>query len=238
MALAFDNSKSQYNGSGATSHTIAYTTSGSDRAVACSTRSYDANAVTGVTYNAVSLTQTGGTTTLGSDAVKYWYLINPATGSNNFVISLSSSRRLEFNAVSFTGAKQSAQPDAQAQTSGTSTTATNSVTTVADNSIIACFTHGNGTSGSVTGGTNATLGSQVTDRCGNGYSGLITPAGSTTQVLNWGGSGQWSFGQVSFSPVPASGPANLKSYNGNAVANIKSMFGNVIANVKSFDGNS
>jgi hypothetical protein len=202
MAIAFDNSKSQYNGSGATSHTIAYTTSGINRGLACSTRSYDANAVTGVTYNAVSLTQTGGSTTLGSDGVKYWQQVNPTTGSNNFVISLSSSRRLEFNVVSFTGVKQTGQPDAQAQTSGTSTTATNSVTTVADNSVVACFTHGNGTSGSVTGGTNATLGSQVTDRCGNGYSGLKTPAGSISQTLNWGGSGQWSFGQVSFAPAP------------------------------------
>lgn len=38
--------------------------------------------------------------------------------------------------------------------------------------------------------------------------------------------------------IAASGPANLKSYDGNVKANIKSMNGNLIANVKSFDGNS
>lgn len=44
---------------------------------------------------------------------------------------------------------------------------------------------------------------------------------------------------IVFAYIPAvSGPANMKSYDGNLKANIKSMSGNLIANVKSFDGNS
>lgn len=39
-------------------------------------------------------------------------------------------------------------------------------------------------------------------------------------------------------PVLASGPANLKSFDGNVKSNIKSISGNLIANIKSLDGNS
>ncbi len=69
-----------------------------------------------------------------------------------------------------------------------------------------------------------TLDNTTADNTGNGHT--LTGSGTPT------------FTTDTPSTCSVSGPANLKSYDGNLKANIKSMDGNLIANVKSFDGNS
>lgn len=239
MAIAYDASSSQYTGSSATSFTLSHTCTGSNLGLTVSTRTYDGNTITGVTYNASAMTEVGSAQAFasGTDRHRAWIKVGPSTGANNIVVSLSAGLRCEIYALSLTGVKQSGQPDASSSTNGSSTSATNSVTTIADNSWVVCGTEGNGATG-FSAGTNNTQVQYITDRGAIGYGGPKTPAGSFTQATAISGSGQWTFKQISWSPAPASGPANMKSYDGNVTANIKSMNGNLIANVKSFDGNA
>lgn len=202
MAIAYDASSSVYNGTASTSHTLSHTCTGNNRVLVVSTRTYDANAVTGVTYNGVSMTEVGTNVALGSDGFRRWILVNPASGANNIVVSLGSSRRCEIQAVSLTGARQSSQPDASATATGSSTSATGSVTTVADNSWVVAFAHSNGASGAWSSSTNCTVVRSISDRCGCGYGGPRTPAGSFTQAIAVAGSGGWGFAQVSVAPAP------------------------------------
>lgn len=119
-----------------TSLTFAHTCTGSNRVlvVGVSIINNAADLVTGVTYSGVAMTQ------VCNDGVNterhYLYvLINPASGSNNVVISASSSQIMVGTASSYTGARQTTQPEAQTANSvASATTITTNVTTIADNS--------------------------------------------------------------------------------------------------------
>jgi hypothetical protein len=94
----------------------------------------DSDSITGITYNGVALTKIGSILPVaGSRYITLWYLVAPATGANNIVISVSGGD-CGGVAASYSGPKQTGVPDASAtnsQSSGTSLTGT--VTTVADN---------------------------------------------------------------------------------------------------------
>jgi hypothetical protein len=68
--------------------------------------------ITGVTYNGVAMTRITKTNFAASTSIYLYYLIAPDAGLHNVVISCSASRDLKGVAASYTGAKQSAQPDA------------------------------------------------------------------------------------------------------------------------------
>jgi hypothetical protein len=89
--------------------------------------------VTGVTYNGVAMTRISYTWTTG-EGIYLYYLINPSTGANNIVASSSSSTTIYAQSASYTGAKQTWQPDASNTTVyATQTNMSTSVTTIADN---------------------------------------------------------------------------------------------------------
>lgn len=202
MAIAYDTSSSNYFGTGATSHTLSHTCTGSNLVLVVFTRTYDGDNITGVTYNGSAMTEVGAAQGFasGTDKHRAWIKVTPSTGANNIVVSLDTSRRCEVYAASFTGARQSSQPDASSSTNGSSTSATNSVTTIADNCLVVCGMEGNGSTG-FSGSTNNTQVQYITDRGALGYSGLKTPAGSITQATAISGTGQWTFKQVALSPV-------------------------------------
>src|SRR3990167_10978175 len=74
----------------------------------------------GVTYNGVAMTLVGSKraiSTLGQ--VSLWYILNPATGAHNAVVSFSgTSVTCDATATTYTGAGQSGQPEAIAGESG------------------------------------------------------------------------------------------------------------------------
>lgn len=75
-----------------------------------------------------------------------------------------------------------------------------------------------------------------TSRIFMGYA--IRPETTATGDGNWAGDGTTNSSlMVAIYPEPASGPANLKSYNTNLKANIKSINTNLIANIKSLNTN-
>lgn len=71
--------------------------------------------VTGATYNGVNCTLVDSETDSAGNKIYFFYLLNPATGSNNCVVSLSASRDLNGAGLSYSGVKQSAQPDSKAK---------------------------------------------------------------------------------------------------------------------------
>ena len=107
MAIALDVGTSGGNNGGGTSHTYSHTCTGSNLIlfVGVSTNS-SSDLITGVTYNSVAMTLVDKQAGTSTNYSYLFYLINPATGANNVVVSASSSTTIYSGAVSYTGAKQ------------------------------------------------------------------------------------------------------------------------------------
>jgi hypothetical protein len=132
MATAFSAITQQKVASPNTTNTFSHTVSGSNTIlfVACSNE--NAGAVTGATYNGVSMTEIGS----GNGTLHLFYLINPTTGANNVTITRSGTAN-DFHgwAISYTGVKQSGQPDASTTaTAASAASLTTTLTVVANNS--------------------------------------------------------------------------------------------------------
>jgi uncharacterized repeat protein (TIGR01451 family) len=116
--VAFDSASSiGQRVSGATpSITLAHTTAGTNRVVVVGVSINIANntgaAVTGVTYQGAVLTRVGAHNDAGnSRRVEMWYLVNPATGNNNVIVTLSlpggtGTLGVVVGAITLTGADQ------------------------------------------------------------------------------------------------------------------------------------
>ena len=198
---------------------------------------------TGVTYNGVSMTRVSATAGTSGNYL-YLYAIVGQSGTHNVVITLSSGAIYRSTCASYTGVNQSitwtggSPTDNTAVQSGTGTSVTQSVTTIADNSwVFTCCWEDNGVANTTT--TNITIRgtAQIVTQAGDSNA-AVTPAGAYSQTWNSDGTSKWGMIQASFSPAVAAGPANLKSYNTNLKANIKSIDTNLIANVKSLDTNA
>lgn len=138
MAIARDTAADLGNNGGSTtSLTTSFTVgSGSDRllvvGVVCDITS---DLVTGVTYNSVAMTLIAKVNSGGHRWTYMYYLVNPASGAHNVVISISSTAYVLGLAASYTGVNQTGQPDAStSQTAAANNLIATSLTTVADNS--------------------------------------------------------------------------------------------------------
>lgn len=161
MAISFDaQAVSSY--SGGTSVTWSHTCTGSDRVLIVGAYCGTSAAFT-ATYNGVSMTAINSLAMSGAAAGQYlrlWYLINPATGANNCVLS-STSDMYGFS-TSYTGASQVTQPDST-NTGGNasgSTSLTVSTTTTVDNDWLVGICYA-GTA--ISAGTNTTLRSAISN---------------------------------------------------------------------------
>jgi len=140
-----------------------------------------ADRTTGVTYAGSAMTRVNTIVSTPTTQADLWYIIAPSTGANNIVISFSASSTCSAASGSYTGAKQSSQPDASnTGTVVSGTTLAVSTTTVADNSWVLMYVRED--AGLMTVGANTTYrsgytayGSQFVDR-----NLATTPAGSVT----------------------------------------------------------
>lgn len=193
--------------------------------------------ITGVTYNGVAMTSLG-TYTYGLRGGQLWYLLNPASGANTVSISHTGAVFTIGVAASYTGVKQSGQPDAaintQTTASGTSLTATVTVTATGSWLVTGTITEGN----ALTAGTGATLritGSNVAVALfdSNGSPGT----GSQSMTINESPANQFAIGMVSFAPAAASGPANVKTFDGvTQSTGVKTYMGNALTDTKTVMG--
>ncbi|CAB4132650.1 hypothetical protein UFOVP253_46 [uncultured Caudovirales phage] len=135
MALVYDTSTSSNSGGAAAasltwSHTMAVG-SGGILVVAPSYANPSAGLITGITYNGVTLTKIDSSiANLGvgtGRGVELWYLLSPATGANNIVVTASGATApLNGGAISLTGASGIGTSAKNSSTSATSLAATTS----------------------------------------------------------------------------------------------------------------
>lgn len=132
MAIAFDAAAgAKDNSGGVTSLTFAHTNAGTNRIliVMGSVTSDTARTISSITYNAVALTPVT-TVTAGKVMSYMYYLIAPATGANNVVVTISgvtdgANKQFAALSQSYTGAAQTGQPDSSGTNALTASTVTN-----------------------------------------------------------------------------------------------------------------
>lgn len=195
MAIAFVAAADGGNTTAATSFTWAYTVGGgTKRILFVSVEGTATDIITGATYAAASMTLVGKILS-GSSRWEYlFYLLNPASGANNVVVSASSTCDFIFAGASdYSGVKQVAPEVTGTNTSGVAAASlTTSITTISDNAWIVLM------SGGFSGNAAPTAGSGSTFRVAEGTFGTwglfdsgaaITPAQaySMTTVQSSGG---------------------------------------------------
>lgn len=164
-----------------------------------------ADTVTGVTYNGVAMTRVNGVSNGAARFSTMWMLPGCATGTNTVALSASVGDGGAV-AVSYTGAAQSGQPDANKTGAVLAASFDVSNSTVADNCWVVLGGRAEDSPGNITAHAGSTM--RVNSSGGLPFvdsNAAITPAG--TKSLGWsssnanGNSGVW----VSFSPFTGGG---------------------------------
>ena len=214
MAIAYD-AVSNGEVNPGTSVSWNHTCTGSDRilflGIQTNTDS-DPTDLTAVTYNSVAMTFIAKQSISGTSEYLYlYYLINPASGTNSISITRTTSGAMFGFATSYTGAKQSGQPDASTTNTGTGTSLATSVTTVADNCwTVLTMASSNTNWDSLTGGTIRYNG--AARGIGDSNS-AITPAGSTSLTVVMSASRTIWTVMASIAPsVPVTANGNLLDF--------------------------
>jgi len=205
MAIAYDSSSTAQQGS-VSSITVAHTCTGTNLLLLVGVLTNDtSDLVTGATYNGVTMTRGGGQLASGAGYFGCWYfLINPATGTHNIVVSRSTTDLIGCMGSSYTGVKQTGFPDSSASGTDAAGNFVSTTTVVGSNAWLwANVRASNGFSG-VTGGTGTTGRQGVF-----GLAGIIADSNGTvgtgSQSLNFnanaGGDCYWMI--ASFLPFVA-----------------------------------
>lgn len=211
MAIAYDTSTNGNFVSG-TTRTFSHTCTGSDLILFVeAVINTSTDLITGVTYNGVSMTRIQTVSPNANRRLYLYYLIAPATGANNVVITASSSTAIGGNAASYTGVAQSGTIiDVSTTATDTSSPVDTTVTTTIDDCwTILCTTTDSTTA--FTASTNSTLRTSNTtyvDVRIFDNNGAINPAGSYTMTVtntNVNGSSPASTIMAAFAPAAGGG---------------------------------
>lgn len=222
VAIGYDGN-AQYLGassSASTTYTGFVVGSGANRLIIIgTTQTSGGDVVTGITYAGIPLAQLGMAWHSGSRA-NLWYLLAPATGANNIVITATAGTLFRVYAASYSGVSQTGFPDASVLDTTSNAAGgdpgiyTTNITTIADNAwIIEIASMGGSWNG--TGG-NSTIITTVAEGmvC---HRGPVTPGGSTTISTSTTYSGGNAIASISaaFAPDGASpGVASLRRFYG------------------------
>lgn len=203
MAIVLDTSTNGSQGGG--NQTFTHTCTGKNLILFVGVRTQSGDIVTGVTYNSVSMTQLSKVN-INTAYLYIYYLLAPSTGSNTVAINVSDqSKNVQGISVSYTGVKQSGQPDSSNTNTATSNTITTSTTVIANGCwLISAFSHADGSSGTLSAGTG------VTQRCLNndiriGDSNGVVPTGSQSMTWNSTATENLAMVMASFTPLPGGG---------------------------------
>jgi hypothetical protein len=206
--ITFDNaSDGGNNGGSTTSLSYAYTVgSGANRLLIVNLLGgVSADDISSVTYAGSPMTLLGKVQAPSNGWQYIYYLLNPASGSNNVVITSASAHYLISQAASWYNVKQSAQPDALTTNTAPagSTSISTSLTTVASGALVV---QGVWSSGHLAAGQGAT---PIVIESAFGSGGIfastgspVTPAGSVTMTSISDGTLSTSVIMASFSPAP------------------------------------
>ena len=191
MAMVFDAyAELQSNSSGINTASVALTATGSNGlVVVCVLWAGGTQAqsdLTGVTWNGNAMTFINFSNNLTGRCFSLWYYIAGSFDGASHNVVASWGVNIDFpdiNVSSYTGAKQSAQPDSSAVNNfGIVTTINMTTTTIADNCWLVSVCRGD-ISG-FTAGTGTTKRSTATGASYGDSNAPVTPAGSNTMVWN------------------------------------------------------
>lgn len=162
MAIALDAVSTPTGNEGSGNLTVSHTCTGDDRILFVGFHT-DADDVTSVTYATVAMTRVATSVQVAGDKwCHLFYLVAPATGANNIVVSATTDTSIFGYGVSYTGAAQSGQPDSSATNAVTGTTSIALATTVvAEDCWLVCFAKNDIGNFGVGAGTTARGGAQV-----------------------------------------------------------------------------
>lgn len=204
MAIAYD-TVSSVSGSGAGPFTLAHTCSGSDRVLCVAIMIYDDLGVpSSVTYNGVAMTSIGSSSN-GQFTVYQYYLIAPATGSNNISVSVTDSVfEIGLVGISLTGADQTVAIGTQGTASATDTTPTVNVSSAADELVLDALIINH--SGTLSVGAGQTERVNAIGSGGFTKYAASTEGGAGTTTMSWSNSTSqaWALVATPFKPVSGS----------------------------------
>ena len=161
--------------------------------------------ISSVTYAGTPLTLVKKVQSPSNNWQYVYYLLNPASGTNNVVITAGSVHYLISQAASWFNVKQSAQPDAVTTNTApaTNTSITTSLTTVAPGSLVVqgVWSYGHLTAGP---GSAQIITDAALDGAGIFVSGQspVTPAGNVSMTTISDGTTSSGAIMVSFAPAP------------------------------------
>lgn len=236
MATAVDATSNGGNNTGGSSVTWTHTCTGSNLILIVNSTLDSGSTVTAVSFNGVPATLVNSATSSGRTTYMH-YLINPATGSHTVQVDRNSGTgTIDTSAVSYTGMKQSSQPETSVTSTSTTSNLSLNITTSTDNAWLVASTGVNQSSGAITAGTNnfARIGGGID---GQAYGSWDSNAGQGTagsKSMAWVASNitLGTYIVASFSPVPS----NIKTINGLAIASVKTYNGLTVANTKTING--
>lgn len=211
MAITFDATTQLLIDDGSTSNSVSHTCTGSNLILWCMVENNNILGVTSMTYGGVALTKAIEQNEANGQQLSLWYLIGPATGANTFAVTrVNGAGNSWWQIASYTGAKQTAQPDATTATVGTTeTTLTATLTTTADNCWAVMVGYANGANDpSPSAGTGTSKRAvMATDRSAFFEPTAVkTPAGSYSTQITAGSAGTViTVVMASFAPFVAGG---------------------------------
>lgn len=203
MAIAFD-AASSAGVAGNTVLTYSHTCTGSDLALVVEVATNELESISSITYNGVALTQID-TEPTASGQVFLWLLIGPDTGAHDIVVTRTGVGTWNSSAASYTGVKQTGQPDNFGSANGSSPK-TSSLTPIADNCWMVLGAV-NDSGADVTASTGATRRAFNSNNMSGGIfdnNAAITPPGANSMTTT-AASGNIGHAYLSLAPAVAAG---------------------------------
>jgi len=199
----------------ASSLTYSHTCTGSDRILLVNMWCGASRTISSITYNGVTMTELANLALGGGERNAVYYLVAPATGANNVVITLSGSATIVGLSNSYTGVLQATPIDASRTETGldTGTTYAEAITSVADNCWSVWFSR-QYAGGTTTAGADTVLRASefVTYGAFSADSNAaITPAGSRTMNMACTISGNW-FTDILATLAPSTSAVNTTNF--------------------------
>lgn len=197
---------------GGTSLTYAHTCTGSNLIFYVNNAIDSGGSFVTHTYATIGMTSVAGTVNGGAADINMYYLVAPATGANNVVLTKTGAGSIDGSSTSFSGAKQSAPTITNTKAATVGLNFSMTVTTVDNNSWIV---EGAVSNVAMNSGTNCTNREFEISALGGGINdtnAAITPAGSTTMTFGTTNAGTTCAGiQAVISPATGAAINTLTS---------------------------
>jgi hypothetical protein len=184
--------------------------------------------VSTMAYGGASMTkiQSGNTGGNIGQRLEVWYLNAPATGTNNLVITFSSTAPVNFNIYSYYNVSQSGQPEASVVNSGNTTTVNSVLTPLTNGALVF------GCASASLSGTAFTNNTKTNSNLWSGDSGPVYPQSQQTGTATTSGNG--SIILIALAPVGTS--VTPRAYLANATLTAQTAYIGVAQGTASVGG--